>query len=66
MRDRLNSWWQFTPAAIQRMLGVLGFGESVVTRHAQTYQGYRLNMFTVTAHRTAPMPANPAGPYPWA
>ncbi len=64
---RSNSWWQFSPAAIQRMLGVLGFGDTTVTTHGQTFQkDYRLGMFTVVGRRTAPMPANPGGSYPWA
>lgn len=67
LSTRLNSWWQFTPAAIQRMLGVLGFADTTVTTHGQTFQkDYRLGLFTVVGRRTGPMPANPGGNYPWA
>jgi hypothetical protein len=64
--NRLNSWWFFTPAVIQRMLGVLGFERTEVTYHRQTFQQkYDLPLFTVVGHRTRPKPPNPDGPYPW-
>jgi hypothetical protein len=64
--NHLNSWWFFTPAVIQRMLGVLGFERTEVSYHRQRYQQkYDLPLFTVVGHRTLPMPANPDGPYPW-
>jgi hypothetical protein len=64
--NRLNSWWFFTPAVIQRMLGVLGFETSAVTHHHQRYQKeYTLPLYTVVAKRTRPMPKRIDGPYPW-
>ena len=64
--NRMNSWWQFTPEVIQRFLGVLGFGESVVTTHSQLFQkNHRVRLFTVVARRTAPMPKRTDGPFPW-
>lgn len=66
LTGRMNSWWQFSPAVIQRFLGVLGFGDSKVTTHTQTFQKeHRVRLFTVVAHRTAPMPERTDGPYPW-
>lgn len=63
---RMNSWWQFTPAVIQRYLGVLGFEESTVTMHTQKFQnGTPVRLFTVVARRTQPMPKRMDGPYPW-
>ena len=63
---RMNSWWQFTPAAIRRFLGVLGFGDAIVTAHTQPFlNGHRVRLFTVVARRTAPMPKRADGPYPW-
>jgi hypothetical protein len=65
-QDKLSTWWFFTPAVIQRMLGVLGFEETTVSYHSQRYhEKYELPLFTVVGKRTRPMPANPAGPYPW-
>jgi hypothetical protein len=63
---RMNSWWQFSPAVIQRFLGVLGFGDSTVTTHSQTFdKDNRIRLFTVVARRTAPMPKRTDGPFPW-
>lgn len=67
--DRLNSWWQFTPAVLRRMLGVLGFEDATVTTHAHSFSyrgGVRsVRLFTVVARRTRPMPRRTDGPYPW-
>jgi hypothetical protein len=67
--DRLNSWWQFTPEVIRRMLGVLGFEDATVTTHAHSFSyrgGVRsVRLFTVVARRTRPMPRRTDGPYPW-
>lgn len=66
LSERMNSWWQFSPAAIQRFLAVLGFGESVVTTHTQPFRtGHKVRLFTVVARRTAPMPKRTDGPFPW-
>jgi len=63
---RMNSWWQFTPAVIQRYLGVLGFEDSTITTHTQKFQnGMPVKLFTVVARRTRPMPKRIDGPYPW-
>ena len=51
---RMNSWWQFTPAVIQRFLGVLGFGDTTVTTHTQTFRGHPIRHFTVVGRRTHP------------
>jgi hypothetical protein len=64
--NHLNSWWFFTPAVIQRMLGVLGFERTEVSYHRQRYQQqYDLPLYTVVGRRTRPMPLKPDGPYPW-
>lgn len=47
-----DTWWKLHPEVVVRMLGVLGFGNAVVTYHRQTYRGRRLRLFTVVAHRT--------------
>ena len=66
LKQRLNSWWRFTPATVERMLGVLGFGDATVTTHWQRYTGgHRTRLFTVVARRTAPTPQRIDGPYPW-
>ena len=67
--DRLNSWWQFTPEVLRRMLGVLGFEDATVTTHSHSFSyrgGVRsVRLFTVVARRTRPMPRRTYGPYPW-
>jgi hypothetical protein len=69
LSSRLNSWWQFSPAVIRRMLGVLGFEESKTSFHSHqlNFQGEstKIPLFTVVAQRTAPMPKRIDGPYPW-
>jgi len=69
LSDRLNSWWQFTPEVLRRMLGVLGFEDATVTTHTHSFHyrgGVRsVRLFTVVAHRTQPMPRRIDGPYPW-
>lgn len=63
---QMNSWWQFTPALVTRMLSVLGFADASVTTHTQRYEnGHQARMYTVVAKRTAPLPKRIDGPYPW-
>jgi hypothetical protein len=56
----LDHWWCFTPKAIQRMLGVLGFEDSHVSIHtapaltSPAFSGEH-ELFTVVAHRTQPL-----------
>jgi hypothetical protein len=52
--EPVHTWWYLSPQAIQRMMGVLGFGETVVTRHTQTFEGKPTPMFTVVGRRTRP------------
>jgi hypothetical protein len=46
------SWWCFPPEVICRFLGVLGFGETVVTEHFQIFQGKKTRLYTVVGTRT--------------
>jgi len=48
----ISSWWSLSPDVICRFLGVLGFGDQVVTEHFQTFQGKRVPMYTVVGKRT--------------
>lgn len=66
---RMNSWWQFSPAVIRQMLGVLGFEDATTTTHSHTFHyqsgAHTIRLFTVVARRTRPMPQRTDGPYPW-
>jgi hypothetical protein len=46
------AWWSFPPDVICRMLGVLGFEDTVVTEHTQLFQGKETRMYTVVGKRT--------------
>jgi SAM-dependent methyltransferase len=48
---KFEAWWQLSPAAISRMLGVLGFETERVARHTQLSIGGPVELFTVVAHR---------------
>lgn len=48
-----DSWWRPTPAAVVRMLGVLGFANCTVTYHTQRYTGKATRLYTVVGRRTA-------------
>lgn len=47
----ISTWWCFSPEVICRFLGVLGFGDQVVTEHFQTFQGKRIRLYTVVGKR---------------
>jgi hypothetical protein len=51
-----GTWWYLPPALIRRFLGVLGFEDSSVIYHDQTYiadgRPFKVAMYTVVAHRT--------------
>lgn len=47
-----STWWCFSAEVICRFLGVMGFGDQVVTEHFQTYQGKRIRLYTVVGKRT--------------
>jgi SAM-dependent methyltransferase len=51
-----GTWWVLNATAVQRMLEVLGFENSVVTYHWQKYFGMARLFYTVVAHRTRPAP----------
>jgi hypothetical protein len=46
-----GAWWAFSPDIIRRFIGVLGFEDSEVTYHEQTYRGQSAALFTVVGHR---------------
>ncbi len=48
-----ETWWVLTPEIVQRFLGVLGFGDTVVTYHEQPYRGKPVPLFTVVGRRCA-------------
>jgi SAM-dependent methyltransferase len=53
-RGPLETWWRFTPRAIQRMLGVLGFESAQVSSCTVPCMGTEHTLFTVVAQRTRP------------
>jgi SAM-dependent methyltransferase len=48
---KIEVWWSLGPAAVSRMLGVLGFETKRVTRHTQLSYGGPMELFTVVARR---------------
>jgi len=48
----IGTWWCLSPEVICRFLGVLGFGDQVVTEHFQNFQGKRIGLYTVVGKRT--------------
>jgi hypothetical protein len=52
LEAEIGTWWCFPPEVICRFLGVLGFGNQVVTEHFQTFQGKRVRLYTVVGKRT--------------
>ena len=47
-----ETWWFLSAEIVQAFLGVLGFGDSVVTTHVQGGMMGDYDLFTVVAHRT--------------
>ncbi len=47
-----ETWWSLTPEVVVRMLGVLGFPDARVSFHAQRYQRWDVDLFTVVGART--------------
>jgi hypothetical protein len=47
-----ETWWTFSPDAILRMLGVLGFTRATVSFHTQMYRRSPTRLFTIVASRT--------------
>lgn len=60
-KDVLHSWWQLTPAIIERFIGVLGFERTETTYHDQLYLGKPVPMYTVVGHRTIGGPVQRQG-----
>jgi hypothetical protein len=52
LAGQVGSWWYFQPEVICRFIGVLGFGDQVVTEHFQNYQGRSMRLYTVVGKRT--------------
>lgn len=50
------TWWELSPAVIREFLRVLGFEETRLSYHRQTYQGRTRLLFTVVGRRTKPAP----------
>jgi len=46
------AWWQLSPAAVVRMLNVLGFGQTKVTYHKAKCRDIERPLFTVVGTRT--------------
>ena len=51
-----ETWWDVTPWALIRMLGVLGFSLASLDFHSPIYQGRPWPMYTVVARRVALKP----------
>jgi SAM-dependent methyltransferase len=49
-----TTWWVLSPEVIQGFLGVLGFEETRVTYHTQTFGGRPVRLFTVVGKRAVP------------
>jgi hypothetical protein len=47
-----TTWWVLTPELVQALLGLLGFEDTRVTYHTQTYRGRPVKLFTVVGQRT--------------
>jgi SAM-dependent methyltransferase len=66
LKQKLNSWFAYSPLVLQRMLGILGFADCTLTYHTQKYfSGEELQMFTLVARRTEAQRSRIDGPYPW-
>lgn len=52
----IDGWWVLTPAAIRKMIGVLGFDKSTLTFHKAPLHGKQQQLYTIVAHRTAGTP----------
>jgi SAM-dependent methyltransferase len=47
-----DTWWSLPPRLIREYLAILGFENSTVTWHRQTYRGRKRLLYTVTSRRT--------------
>ena len=47
-----ETWWSFPPEIMQRMIGVLGFGNSTVKYHHQKLEGRQILNYTIIGQRT--------------
>jgi hypothetical protein len=47
-----DTWWFLPPTLLQQFLGVLGFEDTKVCYHRQTFGGRPRKMYTVVGHRT--------------
>jgi SAM-dependent methyltransferase len=45
-------WWYLWPELLRKMIGVLGFEETVTTYHWQKYQNRELRTYTIVGRRT--------------
>lgn len=52
--DGWASWWRLSPETVREMLAILGFADSAVHRHRQTYLGTPRLCYTLVARRTGP------------
>lgn len=51
-----DAWWHLTPELVERFLHILGFTDTTITSHSQSYRSARrsVGLFTVVGRRTAP------------
>lgn len=47
-----DGWWSLSPELIVEFLGVLGFEDTTLSYHSQSYKGQMRPMFTVVGRRT--------------
>ncbi|MDP6540303.1 MAG: hypothetical protein QF903_11115 [Planctomycetota bacterium] len=53
--EPFDTWWRLSPELVQRMLAVLGFEDSSVSRAQHSHQGRGVELYTVVARRTVDM-----------
>ena len=49
-----ETWWLFSPAIMQQILGMFGFEDITTTYHYQLYRGRKQALYTMVGRRTRP------------
>jgi len=48
-----DTWWDLSPEFVVRVVKVLGFENTSITYHSQTFKGDKIRLFTVVGRRTS-------------
>ncbi|MFC1878504.1 class I SAM-dependent methyltransferase [Chloroflexota bacterium] len=51
--DPYETWWQLSPQILQAFLGVLGFEDTQISYHMQSYRGKLVPLYTIVGNRTS-------------